>query len=145
MDLYREKWEYLRCLEDRQGNINPSLIFRSISIINLIQYRLAHTLGRTTALDLLLTSKILSANDCLEMGIVQHIIPGKDILKEATEWLQPRVHLPTEVIRGYKDVISNAIHSTFYESLDYEMKRFTPFWGGDLNVNALTKRVKHVK
>lgn len=79
------------------------------------------------------------------MGLVQHIIPGNNILQEATNWLQARLHLPTEVIRGYKDVIACTNNLTFYESLDNEMKRFMPFWGGELNIQALAKRIKHVK
>lgn len=106
---------------------------------------MSQKVGESTALDMLVTCKILNSKECLDMGIAQHIITSQNHVVEAAEWLKPRLQLDSAIIRGYKDIISHTSHLTYYEALEYEKKRFVPFWGGKLNVEALAKGIKHVK
>lgn len=96
-------------------------------------------------MDLLVTSKILSAQECLEAGIVDGIIGGDNTLEAATEWLKPRIQHHPEIIRAFKDVVTAANGSNYDKALEYEKKRFIPFWGSTINLEALNQHIKHIK
>lgn len=101
-------------------------------------------IGQTKALDILLTARILSAKECFDIGLVQHIITSNEMYEETINWLEPRIQLHHTVIQAYKKVISSTYQTTFYDALEYEKNRFIPFWGGKINMEALSKRIKHV-
>lgn len=98
--------------------------------------RLTQRIGRHKALDLLLSARILSAKECVDIGIAQEIIPSMNI----NNWLDIRLQHHYTVTRAFKEITT--LPSNIAQS--EERRIFLPFWGGELNKAALNKRVKHV-
>ncbi|XP_017773681.1 PREDICTED: ethylmalonyl-CoA decarboxylase-like isoform X2 [Nicrophorus vespilloides] len=104
---------------------------------------LVQKLGRRKAMDLMLTSRILSADDCMDMDIADGVLKGPDYLGEVIEWLGPRIQHHHSITRTIKQIVAS--EEDLQQSLESERKAFVPFWGGELNQKALEKRIKHVQ
>lgn len=102
-------------------------------------------IGQHKALDLLLTSKILSAEECVSIGLAEHIVHAENALEEIEEWLKTRIQHHHTVTRGIKKIVCDVANQNLQESFDYEKSIFIPFWGSKTNKEALSKRIKHVK
>ncbi|KAJ3623003.1 hypothetical protein MTP99_019263 [Tenebrio molitor] len=107
--------------------------------------RLVQKIGHKKALDLFLTSQILSAEDCVQHGIADHIVPVEDCFRKALEWIDLRLLHHRQIIRSFKNVVNKAATDTFDNSLKYEKSLFSVTWGGEINREALKKNIKHVK
>ena len=71
--------------------------------------RLVHLVGRQKALDLLLTSKQLSATDAVEMGIANEIIKNpSESLEETKNWLSLRLNHDKEIVHALKEIVATA-------------------------------------
>lgn len=102
-------------------------------------------MGHREALDLLLTSRILSGRECFEEGVADAVLPSDNFEGAVEEWLQPRLQHHYSVIRAMKDVVHNSRVLGNDKALERERIRFAPFWGGEVNREALEKRLKHLK
>ncbi|RZC37384.1 ECH domain containing protein [Asbolus verrucosus] len=107
--------------------------------------RLVKKVGAKKALNLLLTSQILSASDCLDSNIADHIVPVQDCLARAIEWIDTRLQHPPVIVRSFKKAVYQAATDTTENSFNYEKKLFSLTWGSELNRAALAKNIKHVK
>lgn len=107
--------------------------------------RLAAKIGQHKALDLLLTAKILTANECVDIGLAETVIPTKDALGKTFEWLAPRLKHHHSITRAMKEIMLLTYFHTYEDSLRLEKLKFAPFWGGHLNQDALKQNVKHIK
>lgn len=102
-------------------------------------------MGQAKALDMLLTARILTANECVDIGLAETIVSSKQSLDETMKWLTLRLQHHHSVIQALKKVTLNTSHYTYQEALKLEKFIFAPFWGGEANKMALEKNIKHVK
>jgi len=106
--------------------------------------RLVHLVGRQKALDLLLTSKQLSATDAVEMGIANEIIKNpSESLEETKNWLSLRLNHDKEIVHALKEIVATASIAPIEASLKNERSIFAMLWGGDANKRALKQNIKH--
>ena len=106
--------------------------------------RLVQLVGRQKALDLLLTSRQLSAIDAVEMGIANEIIKeSSDPLEETKNWLLLRLNHAEEVVHALKEIVATASVTPMQASLEKERSIFAMLWGGDANKKALNQNIKH--
>jgi len=106
--------------------------------------RLVHLVGRQKALDLLLTSKQLSAIDAVDMGIANEIIKeSSEPLEETRNWLLSRLNHTTEIVHALKQIVATASTAPIEASLKNERSIFAMLWGGDANKKALRQNIKH--
>ncbi|KAJ3639955.1 hypothetical protein Zmor_003281 [Zophobas morio] len=106
--------------------------------------RLVQKIGPKKALNLLLTSQILTAQGCVENGVADHVVPAQDALTKTLEWIEVRLQHHHRIVRSFKNVVNTATTDTLENSLNYEKALFSLTWGGDLNREALAKNIKHV-
>lgn len=107
--------------------------------------RLANKIGQSKALDLLLTSKILSAQECVNVGLAESIVSTQEAFQETEEWLSRRIQHHYSVVRAFKGIISKSETDCIEKSLLHERDTFVPFWGCKINREALAKKIRHVK
>lgn len=94
---------------------------------------------------MLLTSRVIGAEECLRLGLAEAIVPAATALQGAEEWLATRIQHHYSVVRANKNVVHRSECDTCDGSYNFERNVFVPFWGGDLNRVALSRNLKHVK
>lgn len=106
--------------------------------------RLVQLIGRTAALDLLTTGKVLSWREALSIGLANGMVQATDgaALDRANEWLDHRTFGEPAVVQAAKKIVV-AASSDIYRSLAAEKDAFCDVWGGPAHVNAMQKKPKH--
>ncbi|MEZ4595188.1 MAG: enoyl-CoA hydratase/isomerase family protein [Chloroflexota bacterium] len=98
--------------------------------------RLVALLGRARALDLLLTSRIFSAQEAEQMGLVQQVVEGGEVALETavTQLAHSLIALPKEALAASKQLIYAAP-----EAIDQlETQLFVNLWAAPDHLEALT-------
>lgn len=86
-------------------------------------YFLSRLLGRRRAMELYLTERVLSAQEALDWGLVNRVVPGKDLQAEAKKLAQQIARGPTLAYGGVKKLLQMAP----LEGLESQMERETRF------------------
>ena len=66
---------------------------------------LPRLVGRAKALELVLTARVLLAEEAAEIGLVNKVVPAEDVLKEAREWALLMAEKRPEVLAAAKRVL----------------------------------------
>jgi len=82
--------------------------------------RLAKTVGRVAALDMILRARMLSGPEALEIGLVQHVWPLAELHDRAIELAAELAAQPRLAVRGVLDALHDAEHKTLDELLAAE-------------------------
>lgn len=105
---------------------------------------LSQKLGRRKALDLLLTSRIMNAQDCLDIGFADTIVHSENALKEAVDWFKTKLIHDVQLIRAFKQISNYLEPSCREQMVKYEITQLSMVWGAPLNKALLAKKIKHV-
>ncbi len=84
-------------------------------------YFLSRLLGRRRAMELYLTERALSAQEALDWGLVNRVVPGKDLQGEARKLAAQLAEGPTLAYAGIKKLM----HMASIDSLESQMERET--------------------
>ncbi|KAL8615104.1 hypothetical protein ACOMHN_009180 [Nucella lapillus] len=107
---------------------------------------LLRLVGRPTALRLLGSTKILTCQEALEEGLVEHALPEhpSPLHSAQTLLMENYCRGPVQLVRGVK-VMVGAVDSSgsVGEALEWERKVFAPFWLAEAHQAALNKNLKH--
>ena len=106
--------------------------------------RLVQLLGRTLALELLVTGRVFGWKEAVDMNFVDGVIhEGHDAVDNAVTWLEKWTSGDTEVVRATKHLISQVADYDMESPLGRENKVFASVWGGDAQRTALDSGIKH--
>lgn len=105
---------------------------------------LAQKLGRRKALDLLLSSKIMNAKECIDVGFADVVVKSDNAMDEAVEYLKTKLIHDVQLIKAFKEVFSCLEPAEREEMVKFEIVQLSKFWGGPLNRALLEKKIKHV-
>lgn len=102
--------------------------------------RLVQLLGRKKALDVLSSGHIFNAEEAMECGLIDHIIPEtEDAYDAAMKWLQQHTKQSASVTRAIKEVVLNGSNRINQYTMSREIEIFSRLWGGPANREALDK------
>ena len=82
--------------------------------------RLAKTVGRTAALDMILRAKMLSGPDALAVGLVSDVWPLDELKDRAIDLAVELASQPRLAVRGMLDALHDAEHKTLDDLLAAE-------------------------
>jgi 2-(1,2-epoxy-1,2-dihydrophenyl)acetyl-CoA isomerase len=85
-----------------------------------LSWDFTRTLGYKRALRLMLEGGALSATQCLEMGIVNELVPASDVLWYAREWAKRIAGLSPAASRGIKRALHFAMDATWQQTVEFE-------------------------
>ncbi|KAF5287183.1 hypothetical protein FQR65_LT12312 [Abscondita terminalis] len=102
--------------------------------------RLSRKIGQRKALELLLTSKVMDAQECLSAGVADVILSSEE---GVVEWLRDKLCRDPQITRALKSVVNNTRFYDDNECLARETSIFAPFWGGNIHKEILEANVKH--
>ena len=103
--------------------------------------RLVQLVGRRKALDLLSLGHTLTAEEALECGLIDHIIPEtEDPYQVTKEWLQQRTKQAAPVTRAIKEMVMNGSTKIDQHIMGKEQDLFSSVWSGPARRKALDKK-----
>ena len=82
---------------------------RGLAMEGGASWLLPRIVGLGKALELAFTARTISANDALELGLVNHVVPRSDVLAKAREIALELAHGPTWAIRWTKLSINQIV------------------------------------
>jgi len=74
-------------------------------------------MGRKAAMDLILSGRIISAQEALQMGLVNRVVKEAELEKETSDFLKPYLRLSAEVLRITKKAVVAGLRDDLEPSL----------------------------
>jgi cyclohexa-1,5-dienecarbonyl-CoA hydratase len=74
-------------------------------------------MGRKAAMELILSGKIISADEAMAMGLVNQVVPEEELEEATTKFVKPYLKLSSEVLRKTKKAVSAGLMDDFEPSL----------------------------
>lgn len=85
-----------------------------------LTWDLVHSLGYKRAMRLIMDGGSLSAKQCLEMGIVNELVPAGEVLSYTRDWARRITELSPSANRGIKRVLHFAMDASRKQTVEYE-------------------------
>ncbi|WAR23436.1 ECHD1-like protein [Mya arenaria] len=105
--------------------------------------RLAKIVGRTTALQVLASARVLDANTARTLGLVNDVLDTDNIATEAMDWLSKNCIGDVNVTRVIKQMVVAGLYFEESQSYDMEKQLFCKVWGSRSHKDALEANIKH--
>lgn len=86
--------------------------------------RLTRAIGKSKAMELILTGKFVSANDALLSGLVSRVVPASEYLNESLKIAEAIAQQSPVIIRLAKKAVNQAFNATLSEGLQFEREKF---------------------
>lgn len=86
--------------------------------------RLTHALGKSKAMELILTGRMLSAREALQHGLVSHVYPVESYLQEAIRLASEIAAMPGVMTRLAKEAVNAAYRLGLEDGLAFERRNF---------------------
>jgi enoyl-CoA hydratase/carnithine racemase len=83
--------------------------------------RLVRCIGKRKAMDLLLTGRIISAKEALDTGLINEVVPKKNLMKRAEELANEIASKNPVAVKAIKKLANKAM---LYDITDEEIKAF---------------------
>lgn len=83
-------------------------------------YYLPRLLGYGKAAELIFTAKSINAEEALQIGLVNSVVAGTDLIREAEKIAGQIAKLPPGAIRASKQLLRHGSHATMDQTLEYE-------------------------
>ncbi len=90
--------------------------------------RLTHVLGKYLAMEVVMNNRKLSANEALQFGLVNRVVPVEGYLESAVAFAEEIASRAPVAIRMAKDSINAAFETTLAEGLKVERRNFYPLF-----------------
>ncbi len=91
-------------------------------------HRLMNQLGGQKALELLLTSRIISAEEALQMGLIGRVAPAGKVLSAALETADEISRVPPDAVTTFLDLQRNYSRVSVKEFQERENEAFQKLW-----------------
>jgi len=91
--------------------------------------RLPRTIGKSKAMDLLLTARTIDAAEAERIGIVSRVVPAEQLIAQALEAANTIAAMPLSVAMMIKDAVNRAFETTLTEGVNYERRLFHAAFG----------------
>jgi len=86
--------------------------------------RLTRAVGKAKAMELILTGRLFNAQEALEMGLINKVVPSELTIEEAKNLAKNIAEKPAIAVRLAKEAILKSFDTTMEGGLDYERKLF---------------------
>ncbi len=105
-------------------------------------------IGRKAAMDLILSGKIISAEEALGMGLINKVVKKEDLAAATQDFCKPYLKLSAEVLRKTKKAVMAGLRDDFEPSLkiieEIYLKELMPTADAQEGLNAFLEKRKPV-
>ncbi|MGH2759602.1 MAG: enoyl-CoA hydratase/isomerase family protein [Actinomycetota bacterium] len=92
--------------------------------------RLPRLIGTGRAADLILSGRIVGADEALRMGLANAVLPDEGFVDHVIEWLQPMARNPRPALAAAKKAMVEGVRSSFDDGLRLEGQLFVQLQTG---------------
>lgn len=93
--------------------------------------RLTRAVGKVKAMEMVLTGKMISADEALRWGLINKVVPVEYYLQEAKNLAKEIAGKPPVAVRLAKEAILKAFDTTIESGLEFERKNFYLLFASD--------------
>lgn len=86
--------------------------------------RLPRAVGKAKAMDLILTARMMDAEEAERAGLVSRVVPAENLLQEAMQAAETIASMSLPSVMMAKECVNRAYESTLDEGLMYERRNF---------------------
>jgi len=86
--------------------------------------RLTRAVGKAKAMEIVLTGKMISAEEALKWGLINKVVPVEYFLQEAKDLAKEIASKPPVAVRLAKEAVLKAFDTTIEGGLEFERKNF---------------------
>jgi enoyl-CoA hydratase len=86
--------------------------------------RLAHFVGKSKAMDLCLTARMMDAAEAERCGLVSRVVPVADLLAEAMKAAEKIASMSLPAVMAAKEAVNRAFETTLSEGVRFERRTF---------------------
>jgi enoyl-CoA hydratase len=86
--------------------------------------RLTRAVGKAKAMEMVLTGRMITAQEALQWGLVNKVVPVEYLMEEAKEWAREIASKPPVAIALAKESVLKAFDTTIEGGLEFERKNF---------------------
>lgn len=86
--------------------------------------RLTRAIGKAKAMELVLTGRMISADEAYRLGLINAVVPAEGLLDEARAWAREIARKPPLAVRLAKEAVLKAFDTTIEGGLEFERKNF---------------------
>ena len=91
--------------------------------------RLTRLVGRAQAMDMILTGRMIEADEALRIGLVSRVIPAADLPRTAREVAEQIAGYPRDIAQMARACVNMAEHSTLETGLRFERQMYHALYG----------------
>ena len=91
-----------------------------------ISFLMTRLVGTAKARELMYTGEKITAERCLELGLVNHLVPAEDLFETAFAFARRIAAGPRMALAGIKANLDRASHAEFLSALDQEAEILVP-------------------
>lgn len=86
--------------------------------------RLTRAVGKSKAMEMVLTGRMMDADEAERGGLVSRVVPAADLVEEAIKVADQIAKLSQPIVALAKDAVNRAFETTLAEGVTYERKLF---------------------
>ena len=86
--------------------------------------RLTRAVGKAKAMEMVLTGRMITADEALRWGLVNKVVPAESLLAEARAWAAEIASSPPLAVRLAKEAVLTSFDTTIEGGLAFERKNF---------------------
>jgi len=86
--------------------------------------RLTRAVGKVKAMEMVLTGRMISADEALRWGLINKVVPVEYYLEEANAWAKEIASKPPVAVKLAKESVLKAFDTTIEGGLEFERKNF---------------------
>ncbi len=83
---------------------------------------LSRLIGRRRAMELYLTNRVLTAQEALDWGLINRIVPAADLIAEAEKLAAQLAQGPTRAYGGVKQLLQRAANDSLESQMEFETR-----------------------
>ena len=93
--------------------------------------RLTRAVGKVKAMEMVMTGRMISADEALRWGLINKVVPVEYYLEEAKSWAKEIASKPPVAIQLAKEAVLKAFDTTIEGGLEFERKNFYLLFASD--------------
>lgn len=93
--------------------------------------RLTRAVGKVIAMEMVLTGRMISAEEALKFGLINKIVPVEFYLEEAISLAREISNRPPIAVRLAKESVLKSFDTTIVDGLEFERKNFYMLFSTD--------------
>jgi enoyl-CoA hydratase len=91
--------------------------------------RLTHAVGKAKAMEMVLTGRMMDAEEAERAGLVSRVIPAADLVEEAVKTAATIADMAPLAVIANKEMVNAAFETTLTQGVQFERRLFNGLFG----------------